>query len=72
MAVKKFNTKLNRLEKIAEALEGGAVDLEKSMSLFEEGMALVKDCEAELNAAEAKVVKLTANDEEIPFFKEEV
>ena len=51
----KFEECLQRLEKIVQELEKGEVPLEKSLSLFEEGMQLSSACRKELEQAEGKV-----------------
>ncbi len=51
----KFEECLQRLEKIVQELEKGDVSLEKSLTLFEEGMRLSAACRQELEAAEGKV-----------------
>lgn len=51
----KFEECLQRLEKIVQELERGEVSLEKSLTLFEEGMKLSSDCRKELEEAEGKV-----------------
>ena len=51
----KFEECLQRLEKIVQELEQGEVSLEKSLTLFEEGMQLSSDCRKELEEAEGKV-----------------
>jgi len=51
----KFEECLQRLEKIVQELEQGEVSLEKSLTLFEEGMQLSSDCRKELEQAEGKV-----------------
>jgi exodeoxyribonuclease VII small subunit len=51
----KFEECLQRLEKIVEELEKGEVPLEKSLTLFEEGMQLSGACRKELEEAEGKV-----------------
>jgi exodeoxyribonuclease VII small subunit len=51
----KFEECLQRLEKIVQELEKGDVPLEKSLSLFEEGMQLSSACRNELEQAEGKV-----------------
>lgn len=51
----KFEECLQRLEKIVQELEQGEVSLEKSLTLFEEGMQLSTDCRKELDEAEGKV-----------------
>ena len=51
----KFEDCLQRLEKIVQELEKGDVPLEKSLTLFEEGMKLSATCRKELEEAEGKV-----------------
>ncbi|MFZ0806633.1 MAG: exodeoxyribonuclease VII small subunit [Candidatus Sulfotelmatobacter sp.] len=51
----KFEECLQRLEKIVQELEKGEVPLEKSLTLFEEGMQLSSSCRKELEQAEGKV-----------------
>jgi len=51
----KFEECLQRLEKIVQELERGEVSLEKSLTLFEEGMQLSSDCRKQLDEAEGKV-----------------
>jgi exodeoxyribonuclease VII small subunit len=50
-----FEECLQRLEKIVQELEKGEVPLEKSLTLFEEGMQLSSSCRKELEQAEGKV-----------------
>lgn len=51
----KFEECLQRLEKIVQELEKGDIPLEKSLTLFEEGMQLSLACRKELEQAEGKV-----------------
>jgi exodeoxyribonuclease VII small subunit len=51
----KFEDCLQRLEKIVQELEKGEIPLEKSLTLFEEGMQLSAVCRKELEEAEGKV-----------------
>jgi exodeoxyribonuclease VII small subunit len=50
-----FEECLQRLEKIVYELEKGDAPLEKSLTLFEEGMQLSAACRKELEEAEGKV-----------------
>jgi exodeoxyribonuclease VII small subunit len=54
----KFEECLQRLERIVQELEKGEVPLEKSLTLFEEGMQLSGVCRKELEEAEGKVEML--------------
>lgn len=58
-----FEQALARLEETVRRLENGDVPLDESLSLFEEGIALVKLCNGKLDAAEQKVVKLKIGDD---------
>jgi exodeoxyribonuclease VII small subunit len=51
----KFEDCLERLEKIVQELERGDVPLEKSLTLFEEGMQLSASCRKQLEEAEGKI-----------------
>jgi len=51
----KFEEGLQRLEKIVQELEKGEAPLEKSLTLFEEGMKISTTCRKELEEAEGKV-----------------
>ena len=50
-----FEQALSRLEEIVKLMESGSAPLDKSLSLFEEGVGLVKFCTTELDTAEQKV-----------------
>ena len=51
----KFEECLEQLEKIVLELERGDVPLERSLTLFEEGMQLSATCRKQLEEAEGKV-----------------
>lgn len=54
-----FEKALAALEEIVARLEGGKVDLEESIKIYERGEALRKHCEAKLKEAEARIEKIT-------------
>ena len=58
IATMNFETALAELEQIVARLEGGKVDLEESIKIYERGEALKKHCEKLLAAAEARVEKI--------------
>ena len=58
-----FEAALARLEEIVRGLEGGNVPLDDSLTMFEEGVSLVKLCNARLDNAEQKVKILTRTDD---------
>lgn len=72
MAEKKLNFEqaMSRLEEIVTALERGEAPLEESLSLFEEGSKLLRQCTVLLDNAEQKVTKLTSAGE-VPFAQTE-
>jgi len=52
---KPFETSLNELEKIVNQLENGDLPLEKSLSLFEDGVKLSRECRERLIQAERRI-----------------
>ncbi len=69
-----FENAIERLEEIVEMLESGEAPLDESLSLFEEGVKLVKMCNDKLEKAEASVTKLVNVDGELvekPFEEDE-
>lgn len=56
-----FEVALKRLEEIVHLLEEGNAPLTDSLSLFEEGITLVKLCNSQLDGAEQKVKLLIEN-----------
>lgn len=55
----KFEECLQRLEAIVKEMEKGDLQLEQSLKLFEEGVALSGSCRKELGEAERRVEILT-------------
>lgn len=55
MAEPTFEQALKRLEEIVEALETEDLDLDKSLQFFEEGVALSRHCNQQLQAAEKRI-----------------
>lgn len=58
-----FEKKLGRLEEIVKNMESGAVTLEESLKLFEEGVKISRECQGQLETAEQKVRLLMGVDE---------
>lgn len=54
-----FEENMSRLEQIIELLEKGEAQLDESISLFEEGVKLSKDCMCILDNAEQKIKLIT-------------
>ncbi|UWG98988.1 exodeoxyribonuclease VII small subunit [Dehalobacter sp. DCM] len=51
----KFEAGIERLEQIVSALDRNNVELDQALALFAEGIQLIKQCNALLDSAEAKV-----------------
>ncbi|MCI7741063.1 MAG: exodeoxyribonuclease VII small subunit [Clostridiales bacterium] len=77
MATKKlsFEQSLARLDEIVRHLEKGDLPLKESLTLFEEGTGLIKNCGTMLDEAEQQVVKLKKGENrepvELPFEDEQ-
>ncbi|MFB0872735.1 MULTISPECIES: exodeoxyribonuclease VII small subunit [unclassified Sphingobium] len=56
-----FEEALRALEQIVRRLESGDVPLDESISLYAKGEALRKRCADRLQAAEARIQKLTVD-----------
>lgn len=50
-----FEEAMKRLEEIAGMLENGKATLDESLSLYEEGIALIRHCNEKLLGAEQKI-----------------
>ncbi len=58
-----FEQSMQRLTEIVRAMERGDVALDESLKLFQEGTALVRQCQELLNQAELEIKKvMTAPD----------
>ena len=70
-----FETALGELETIVRDLETGNAALEDSITSYERGIALKKHCETKLREAQAKIEKISINEngeiKTTPFEKEE-
>ena len=53
-----FEAAVARIDEIVASLERGDAQLDKSLSLFEEGVKLIETCGTMLDTAEQKVVSL--------------
>ena len=60
---KTFEAALKRLEEIVQKLDGGEIDLEEMLKIYEEGAKLIKFCLHKLDDAENKIKVLTGNSE---------
>ena len=52
---KTFESSLEELERIVRELEQGELPLERSLELFEQGVALSRECQDRLNLAERRI-----------------
>ncbi|NCC87232.1 MAG: exodeoxyribonuclease VII small subunit [Clostridia bacterium] len=59
-----YEKAMERLEEIVKELENGALSLDKSLKIFEEGTRLSKYCNDCLNAAELKITQFIGQDDE--------
>jgi len=57
-----FESCLDQLEKVVKELEGGDLQLERSLELCEKGMALSETCRKQLEEAETRVEMLIKKD----------
>ena len=64
---KKFEQSLEELEAIVASLESGELSLEDSLKVFEQGIKLTRDCQAELQEAEQKVQILVEQNGQLSF-----
>ena len=53
--IARFESSLGELENIVERMEGGELSLDESLTSFERGIALYRDCEQALKQAELRV-----------------
>ncbi|MGC9490991.1 MAG: exodeoxyribonuclease VII small subunit [Thermovirgaceae bacterium] len=60
-----FTEDMKRLQEIVETLDSEAMPLEESLSLFEEGISLVKRCRLFLNEAEQKIQLLSEDADDV-------
>lgn len=54
-----FDAQLKELEQLVTRMEQGDLDLDDALKQFEHGVALVRQCEQQLQAAEQKVQLLS-------------
>ena len=58
-----FESAMSRLEEIVRKLESGNAQLNESLSLFEEGVGLVRVCNERLDNVERRIKILTKQDD---------
>ena len=52
---------LGRLEEITRSLEGGEIELDSSLALYEEGIRLIRLAEEAIKTAELRIERLNAD-----------
>ena len=67
-----FEAALAELEDLVEQMEGGNMSLDASLKAFERGIALTRQCQSALQAAELKVQALTDDGDLVDFDAGEV
>lgn len=50
-----FERSMTRLEQVVKKLEGPELSLDEAMKLFEEGVTLSRECQKQLEEAEARI-----------------
>ena len=58
MAKLKFEDKMKRLQEIVDLLDSSDIELDKSISLYKEGLELSKEIKEQLSAYEEKIEEL--------------
>ena len=61
---KTFEESMARLEEIVRILEKNEKPLDETIALFEEGLKLVRTCDARLKSFETKIEEITAAEHE--------
>ena len=61
-----FEEAFSELEEVVQQLEAGDLTLDQSMALFERGMTLATQCNAQLDAAELRVQQLVPAEGKFP------
>ena len=58
-----FEDKMNRLKDIVDSLEKEDIDLDASISMYEEGLKITKDLKDELKKYEDKIKEISLDNE---------
>ena len=66
VAALSFEAALKRLEEIVRKLESGEASLDEAIDLYNEGDRLKQQCEARLQAAQAKIEQIQFGRDGIP------
>jgi exodeoxyribonuclease VII small subunit len=65
MAKEKFEDALEKLEDIVKKMEAGDLPLEDALKSFEDGIKLIRFCQAKLDEAGRRVEVLLGNDDSL-------
>lgn len=57
-----FEDSLSELERVVRDLEDGQLGLDEALARYEQGVALIRACQAQLGAAEQRILTLTGAD----------
>jgi exodeoxyribonuclease VII small subunit len=60
-----FEDSISQLETLVGSLEAGDLSLEESLSTFEQGIKLTKECQQQLSEAEQKVALLVGDGDDM-------
>ena len=63
MAKLKFEDKMQRLQEIVDLLDSSDIELDKSISLYKEGLELSKELKEQLSAYEEKIEELKKDEQ---------
>lgn len=69
MEKKKFEDKIEELDKIINELENGEIDLDDSINKYTKAMKLIKECDKELKDVEEQVNKIVLENNETEDFE---
>ena len=58
-----FESSLAALEDRVRRIDAGDLPLEEALRLFEEGVALARECHERLDSVEQRIIELTGNSE---------
>jgi len=63
----KFSEKMEEIEIIVARMEKEALPLEDALALFEQGVALIRECQSYLREAKQRVTLLSEQEREVAF-----
>ncbi len=69
MEKKKYEDKINELEKIINELENNEIELDDSINKYTSAMKLIKECDLELKNVEEQISKIVLENNEVKDFE---